>query len=82
MAIIRETPLPGYNFRWNLLLPVLFVVLFFSWQIAAMITDWLWFREVGYTTVFSVRLLAQRQASALFAVGFFPDDLLSEFERN
>ncbi len=71
MAIMREIPPPVYNVRWKLLLPVLFVILFFSWQITAMIADWLWFREVGYTTVFSVRLMAQIQASALFAVGFF-----------
>ena len=68
---MRETPLPGINVRWNLLLPVLFVILFFSWQITSMIADWLWFGEVGYSNVFSIRLVAQIQASALFAVGFF-----------
>ena len=68
---MRETPFLGHNVRWNLLLPVFFFLIIFLWQIAAMIADWLWFREVGYTTVFTVRLLAQLQASALFATGFF-----------
>ena len=68
---MREIPLSRYNFRWNLLLPIGFVILLFSWQMTAMIAAWLWFQEVGYTTVFSVRLMAQLQASVLFAAVFF-----------
>jgi uncharacterized protein len=47
---------------------VLFVVLL---RIIGLITDWFWFQEVGYETIFSVTLLAKIKTGALFGVGFF-----------
>ncbi|MEX1185240.1 MAG: UPF0182 family protein [Gemmatimonadaceae bacterium] len=47
---------------------VLFIVLFFGlipWLVGA-ITDWLWFREIGYATVFWTDLNAR---AALFGIG-------------
>lgn len=40
-------------------------------KIIALGTDWLWFQEVGYQTVFSVTLLANLKAGAIFGVIFF-----------
>ena len=71
MTAIREFPRPGHNNRWRFLFAFLFVASVFSWQIISLITDWLWFQEVGYTAVFSVSLLAKLQTGALFAVSFF-----------
>ena len=47
---------------------VLFVVLL---RIIGLITDWFWFQEVGYETIFTVTLLAKIKTGALFGVGFF-----------
>ncbi|MBI4634002.1 MAG: UPF0182 family protein [Deltaproteobacteria bacterium] len=71
MPIIRQIPRPGHPIRWQPLAIILFVILLFFWQFAALIADWLWFKEVGYATVFSVRLIAQMQAGVLFALCFF-----------
>ncbi|MBN1662785.1 MAG: UPF0182 family protein [Deltaproteobacteria bacterium] len=47
-----------------------FVVMLFSWQIVSLITDWYWFQEVGYETVFSVSLIAKIKTALLFGIGF------------
>jgi len=67
MSIVRNTPPKGRM----LIAVALLVVFLFSWQIITLIADWLWFQELGYTAVFTVSLLAQAQAAALFAVLFF-----------
>jgi uncharacterized membrane protein (UPF0182 family) len=36
-----------------------------------LITDWLWFQEVGYQTVFNVTMFAKIKTGALFGVFFF-----------
>ncbi len=71
MTAIREFSQPKYNIRWTLFFSILFILSIFSFQIASLIADWLWFKEVGYTTVFTVSLKAQIQAGVYFAVGFF-----------
>lgn len=68
---MRKIPPVRHNIRWSLLLGIIFVGFLFSSQGASLIADWLWFREVGYTTVFFVSLLAKVQAAALFTAGFF-----------
>ena len=40
-------------------------------KIISLVTDWLWFQEVGYQTVFSVTLLAKFKTGAIFGVVFF-----------
>jgi len=47
---------------------VLFIIFL---RIIGLITDWLWFQEVGYQTIFTVTLLAKIKTGALFGVGFF-----------
>lgn len=46
----------------------LFVILF---RIIGLVTDWFWFQEVGYETIFTVTLLAKIKTGALFGAGFF-----------
>jgi hypothetical protein len=50
---------------------VLALIFFFSWWIVGLITDWLWFQEVSYETVFTVTLWAQLKMTLLFGVAFF-----------
>ena len=71
MATIRDFSPAGSYIRWKLLLGAILVLFFFSWQIASVIADWLWYREVGYLTVFSRRLTAQIGAAAFSAISFF-----------
>jgi len=47
---------------------VLFIVLM---RIIGLITEWFWFQEVGYETIFTVTLLAKIKTGALFGAGFF-----------
>ncbi|MFB3924985.1 MAG: UPF0182 family protein [Syntrophales bacterium] len=48
---------------------ILFLMLF--WRIAGFITDWFWFQEVGYQTVFVVTYMTQLKTAALFGLVFF-----------
>jgi uncharacterized protein len=50
---------------------ILFVVIMVIWRMTGMITDWFWFQEVGYQSIFTVTLLAQLAAAAVFGVAFF-----------
>ena len=47
---------------------VIFIVLL---RIIGLITDWFWYQEVGYETIFTVTLLAKIKTGALFGAGFF-----------
>ena len=56
---------------WIILAVVLFLIILFSSQAVELITDWLWFREVGYENVFTITLLAQLKMALLFGFAFF-----------
>jgi uncharacterized membrane protein (UPF0182 family) len=47
------------------------VLLMIFLRIVGLITDWFWFQEVGYQTIFTVTLLAKIKAGALFGAAFF-----------
>ncbi len=49
---------------------VLALILFF-WRIAGLVTDWFWFQEVGYESVFGITLWAQFETALLFGMAFF-----------
>ncbi|MDA8124550.1 MAG: UPF0182 family protein [Deltaproteobacteria bacterium] len=40
-------------------------------RIIGLLTEWFWFQEVGYQTIFTVSLLAKIKTGLLFGVGFF-----------
>jgi len=49
-----------------------FLLLFIlGWQGIYFYTDWLWFREIGYTQVFTITLFAQGKAALVFGGLFF-----------
>ncbi len=41
------------------------------WRAIEVITDWFWFQEVGYESIFSVTFLTQMKVAALFGLAFF-----------
>ena len=47
---------------------VLFMTLL---RLIGLITDWFWYQEVGYETIFTVTLLAKIKTGAIFGIGFF-----------
>ncbi|MCX5818691.1 MAG: UPF0182 family protein [Deltaproteobacteria bacterium] len=47
------------------------VLLVIFLRIIGLITEWFWFQEVGYQTIFTVTLLAKIKTGALFGAGFF-----------
>ncbi|MCX7982124.1 MAG: UPF0182 family protein [Syntrophales bacterium] len=48
-----------------------FLILLLGWQLVHLTTEWLWFKEVGYTQVFTISLLAQGKAGLILGGIFF-----------
>jgi uncharacterized membrane protein (UPF0182 family) len=47
------------------------VLLMIFLRVIGLVTDWFWFQEVGYQTVFTVTLLAKIKTGLVFGAGFF-----------
>src|SRR4030043_349749 len=47
------------------------VLLMLIWKSIEMVTDWFWFQELGYESIFSVTFLSQLKVAALFGAAFF-----------
>lgn len=62
---MNRVKLPGWIFV------LIFLILIAAWQLIHLLTEWLWFKEVGYTQVFSINLLAQGKASLILGGIFF-----------
>ena len=43
----------------------------FFWRLIGLATDWFWFQEVGYQTIFTTTFLSQLKTAAIFGIGFF-----------
>lgn len=67
---MRRIPRAEFKTHWTLLFALIFIIFLFSRQMTSLLADWLWFREVGYPTVFFVRLMAQVEAGGLFVLIF------------
>jgi uncharacterized membrane protein (UPF0182 family) len=66
------TPRPQMsNPRGLILFFVLFVVLILSWKIIYLVTDWFWFLETGYESLFVKTLLTQIKMAVLFGSAYF-----------
>jgi uncharacterized protein len=53
------------------LLMMLLILLTILWRGIEVPTEWFWFQEVGYETIFTITLLAQMKVAAYLGVGFF-----------
>ena len=47
------------------------VILLLFWRVIGVITDWFWFQEIGYQSVFLTWLWAKVQMGAAFGIAFF-----------
>ena len=65
---LRPPTKPPRGFILALVLGGLLLVF---WRLTGLITDWFWFQEVGYESVFTVSLVAQLKAAALFGIPYF-----------
>jgi uncharacterized protein len=70
------------NPRALLALIVLAGLFFAFWRTTGLITDWLWFEEVGYESVFTTSLYAQMKAAAFFGIPYFLFFFLNLFIAN
>ena len=66
------TPRPQMsNPRGLILFFILFVVLILSWKIIYLVTDWFWFLETGYESLFVKTLFTQIKMAVLFGSAYF-----------
>ena len=83
MADIRTFRPPTVKNPKGLLVIIVLAVLFFGfWRTTGLFSDWLWFQEVGYESVFTVSLFAQMKAAAFFGIPYFLFFFLNLFLAN
>lgn len=63
--------LPARGNRGVILFIVALGLIVFFWRIIGLVTDWFWFQEIGYESVFSITLWAQVKTALLFGIAFF-----------
>ncbi|MEN6620358.1 MAG: UPF0182 family protein, partial [Smithella sp.] len=56
---------------WVITGVVLFLIMIFFSEAVELLTDWLWFQEVGYENVFTITMVAQLKMALVFGLGFF-----------
>ena len=72
VLILEETDAPRPRLtRFFVLAALLFGAFLLVHNAVPLYTDWLWFREVGYTTVFTTTIFAKLTLFALFGLAFF-----------
>ncbi len=71
MTIIRTPQTQARQMKGVILFVAALVLFMILMRIIGLITEWFWFQEVGYQTIFTVTLLAKIKTGALFGVGFF-----------
>ncbi|MCX5822222.1 MAG: UPF0182 family protein, partial [Deltaproteobacteria bacterium] len=71
MTIIRTPQTQARQMKGVILFVAGLVLFMILMRIIGLITEWFWFQEVGYQTIFTVTLLTKIKTGALFGVGFF-----------
>ena len=71
MTIIRTPQTKARQMKGVILFVAALVLFMILTRIIGLITEWFWFQEVGYQTIFTVTLLAKIKTGALFGAGFF-----------
>ena len=59
------------KYGWPIILGVIALLIIFGGALVSLYTDWLWFKDLGYSKVFSTNLLTRVQMGLLFGVLFF-----------
>ncbi len=65
-----SSPKPGQKLGMVFFIAALVFMLLLT-KAVAMLTDWFWFQEVGYQTVFNITMFAKLKTGALFGILFF-----------
>ncbi|PJC73309.1 MAG: hypothetical protein CO013_07140, partial [Syntrophobacterales bacterium CG_4_8_14_3_um_filter_58_8] len=71
MTILRTPQTQVRQMKGVILFVAVLVLFMILMQIIGLITEWFWFQEVGYQTIFTVTLLTKIKTGALFGAGFF-----------
>ena len=71
MTIIHTPKAQARQMKGMLIFIAALVIFIIFLRIIGLITDWFWYQEVGYETIFTVTLLAKIKTGALFGAGFF-----------
>ncbi|MHB8908472.1 MAG: UPF0182 family membrane protein [Syntrophales bacterium] len=71
MTVIRTPRAQARPMRGMIVFITALVLLIAVLRIIGLLTDWFWFQEVGYQTIFTVTLWAKIKTGALFGAGFF-----------
>lgn len=61
MKVVKVGRKPRGGSRWGIVLVVLLLILGLFAALTTFITDWMWFREMGYVSVFFKKLITQLQ---------------------
>ena len=71
MTIIRTPHAQPKPMKGMIVVIAALALLALFFRIIGLITEWFWFQEVGYQTIFTVTLMAKLKAGALFGACFF-----------
>ena len=71
MTVIHTPRAQARPMRGMIVFITALVLLIAVLRVIGLLTDWFWFQEVGYQTVFTVTLWAKIKTGALFGAGFF-----------
>ncbi len=71
MTILHTPQTQARQMKMVIFFVVALVLLMILLRVIGLITDWFWFNEVGYQTIFTVTLLAKIKTGAIFGAGFF-----------
>jgi hypothetical protein len=67
----KPVQMPTHGRKGSIVFIIILGLIIFTERIAGLITDWFWFQEVGYETVFTITLWAQIKTAVFFGVAFF-----------
>ncbi len=59
------------KYFWPVVVAVIALLLIFGGALVSLLTDWLWFQDLGYSRVFTTRLLTRVEIGLLFGFLFF-----------
>ena len=59
------------KFLWPIIIAVVALIIIFGGALVELYTDWLWFSDLGYSTIFATLLLTKVKIGLLFGFLFF-----------
>ncbi|MCX8053408.1 MAG: UPF0182 family protein [Armatimonadetes bacterium] len=59
------------RYFWPIVVAIIALILIFGGALVSLLTDWLWFKDLGYERIFITRLLTRLEIGLLFGLLFF-----------